>query len=120
MDAAWIYRVQAKEHDMNTSIKVLALASLLVGAAALAQDPPKTDTPKTDTPQTSTTDNAADNQWPDFATLDKNGDGSISKDEAKAQSLLASRFQEIDRDADGKLSAAEYNGARKHMMAPNP
>ncbi|HEY7377087.1 MAG TPA: EF-hand domain-containing protein [Steroidobacteraceae bacterium] len=97
---------------MNTSIKALVLASaaLLAGAAAFAQETPKAAAP----------DAASANAWPDFATLDKNGDGAISKDEAKAQSLLASRFQEVDRDGDGKLSAAEYGGARKHMQAPNP
>jgi EF hand len=103
-------RVSKQGADMNTSIKVLVLASLLVGAAAVAQETPKTASP----------DAASDNAWPDFATLDKNGDGSITKEEAKTQSLLASRFQEVDRDGDGKLSAAEYDGARKHMTAPNP
>ena len=90
---------------MNGVMKVAALAAVLAWSAAFADDA-----------KTST----GNNEWPEFSTLDQNGDGNISKDEAKAQSLLASRYSEIDNDMDGKLSAEEYNKARDHMQAPNP
>jgi EF hand len=90
---------------MNGAMKVVALAAVLACSAAFADDA-----------KTST----GNNEWPEFSALDENGDGNISKDEAKAQSLLASRYSEIDNDMDGKLSAEEYNKARDHMKAPNP
>jgi EF hand len=95
-----------KEHAMNGAMKVAALAAVLACPVAFAED--------------TTTTATGNNEWPEFSTLDQNGDGNISKDEAKAQSLLASRFSEVDKDMDGKLSADEYNGARNHMKAPNP
>ena len=87
---------------MNGTIKVAALAALLVSAAAFAEDP------NTDT------------ALPDFATLDTNGDGAISKDEAREQSLVASRFGELDGDKNGKLSSDEYKKAVDRSKAPNP
>ena len=91
---------------MNGAMKVAALAAVLACSVAFADDTTKATT--------------GNNEWPEFSTLDKNGDGNISKDEAKAQSLLASRYSEIDNDMDGKVSAEEYNKARDHMKAPNP
>ena len=91
---------------MNGAMKVAALAAVLACSTALAGE--------------ETTKATGNNEWPEFSTLDTNGDGNISKDEAKAQSLLASRYSEIDNDMDGKLSAEEYNKARDHMKAPNP
>ena len=90
---------------MNGSIKVAALAAMLTCAAAFAGEKAT---------------EATTNEWPEFSALDQNGDGSISKDEAKAQSLLASRFSEVDDDRDGRLSATEYNKARDYTKAPNP
>jgi hypothetical protein len=91
-----------KELDMNGTIKVAVLAALWVSAPAFAEDP------KTDT------------ALPDFATLDTNGDGAISKDEAREQSLVASRFGELDGDKNGKLSSDEYKKAVDRSKAPNP
>ena len=92
---------------MNGTIKVAALAALLVSAAAFGADP---STDKTDT----------ENALPDFSTLDTNGDGAISKDEARAQSWVASRYGELDGDKNGKLSSDEYKKAVDMSKAPNP
>ncbi len=43
-----------------------------------------------------------------FSDLDKNGDGHISRDEAK-DATWANRFTEADKDNDGRLSQSEFN-----------
>ncbi|WP_368564369.1 hypothetical protein [Pseudoxanthomonas sp. UTMC 1351] len=43
-----------------------------------------------------------------FEELDANGDNAISKDEAAVDPALAQAFDTLDKDADGKLSPAEY------------
>jgi hypothetical protein len=122
---------------MKGTIKIAALAALLTTGAAFAQgqypdpatQPQNPQTPATtpsepaDSSATTPTDSsttATDNEWPDFGTLDANGDGKISQDEAKSQSLIASRFSEIDGDKDGSLSTDEYQKAQKLSKAPNP
>jgi hypothetical protein len=42
----------------------------------------------------------------DFAAFDANGDGKLSKDEAKADASL--NFKELDRNGDGSVSRGEY------------
>ena len=46
-----------------------------------------------------------------FNALDKNGDGYLSRAEAKGDPRLASNFKAADRNHDGKLSRAEYRAA---------
>jgi hypothetical protein len=43
-----------------------------------------------------------------FSALDKNGDGHISRDEAK-DATWSNRFTELDKDNDGRLSQSEFN-----------
>jgi Ca2+-binding EF-hand superfamily protein len=45
---------------------------------------------------------------PSFSSLDKNGDGKISRAEAKADAALSKKFKELDTDKDGSLSMSEY------------
>jgi hypothetical protein len=53
-----------------------------------------------------------------FKSLDKNGDGFISKDEARG-SPHDKDFAKLDKDGDGKLSRAEHAAAPEHGgMAP--
>ena len=47
---------------------------------------------------------------------DTNGDGLISRDEAKAFPRLAERFEAIDADRDGQLSRDELRFARAQAM----
>ena len=44
-----------------------------------------------------------------FDRLDRNGDGYISRDEAKDAEELQTRFTELDTNNDGKLSREEYD-----------
>lgn len=50
---------------------------------------------------------------PDFAALDRNHDGYISKAEANGEREIAKRFAQFDRDGDGRLSLDEYVAAKE-------
>jgi hypothetical protein len=92
---------------MHGTIKVAALAALLVSAAAYGADP-------------STDKSDSKNALPEFSTLDANGDGAISNEESREQSWVASRFGELDGDKNGKLSKDEYTKALELSKPPNP
>jgi hypothetical protein len=51
-----------------------------------------------------------------FKSMDKNGDGFISKDEAKGTPHDGD-FASLDKDGDGKLSAEEHANAKEHVAA---
>lgn len=74
---------------MNAKSKLLT-AMLLVPLAALAAEAPPAD----------------------FKTIDRNGDGYLSRDEVQAvvPQILAV-FDRVDGDKDGKLNPAEYDAA---------
>jgi hypothetical protein len=46
-----------------------------------------------------------------FNSFDANKDGSLSREEARASSLLASQFDQLDKDGDGRLSVEELGAA---------
>ena len=50
----------------------------------------------------------------EFAALDKNKDGKVSKDEVPADDALAAHFSMLDTDKDGSLSKTEF--AKHHQM----
>jgi hypothetical protein len=124
------------------AIRLAVLSALLASGAALAQEPntqPEQQQPSATeqtqpampsateqtpapTEQTQATDQSTQttDQWPEFSALDTNGDGSINRDEVKAQSMVASRFGVMDGDGDGKLSSDEYQKGRDQSKAPNP
>jgi hypothetical protein len=87
---------------MNAIIKVTALAAVLTAGAAFAQQTPP---PASSAP-------SADTSSMDYSKLDANGDGVISKDEAKGDANLSAQFSTLDTDHDGKLSAAELAKAK--------
>ena len=51
-----------------------------------------------------------------FKAMDKNGDGFISKDEAKGTPHAAD-FATLDKNGDGKLSPEEHFNAKEHVAA---
>ena len=85
-----------------TLTKVAALAAVLSVSAAFAQDNPATQ------PSAQSSEQSAD-----YSKLDKNGDGSISKDEAKMDPTLSAKFSDLDKDANGSLSTTELSAAKK-------
>lgn len=54
-----------------------------------------------------------------FADMDKNHDGSVSKDELSASDMLYQHFSVADTDGNGKLSEAEVTKHRADMAASN-
>lgn len=57
---------------------------------------------------------------PGTARLDINRDGLISREEAKASSELSSRFNELDKNGDGSLSAEELSGSGPGASGSSP
>ena len=53
-------------------------------------------------------------QW---ARADRNGDGRLSREEARAMPKLAAGFDAIDRNADGFLDADEVRASRRRPKA---
>lgn len=51
-----------------------------------------------------------------FTSMDKNGDGVISKEEATGTPHAAD-FATLDKDGDGKLSRKEHANAKEHVAA---
>lgn len=51
-----------------------------------------------------------------WAEMDKDGNGSLSKDEAAANKSLADIFDQADGDTDGQLSGDEY----RNYLAAHP
>jgi hypothetical protein len=51
-----------------------------------------------------------------FKSMDKNGDGFISKEEA-AGTPHAADFASLDKNGDGKLSREEHSNAKEHVAA---
>ena len=85
---------------MKTRLILLCSAALLT-SAALADD-------KTDTKSGGDT----------FTTLDADGDGKISKEEAATNEHFAATFDRLDGNSDGFVSKREFR--RNTMKRPKP
>ncbi|HEV7633722.1 MAG TPA: hypothetical protein VGO41_12130 [Steroidobacteraceae bacterium] len=83
---------------MKKVLTAIALAGLT--GAAFAQAPVPAETAPTAPPEQAS-----------FQKLDTNRDGALSKIEASSDRMLQSNFDAADKNADGKLDAAEYRAA---------
>jgi len=99
---------------MKKSALLVALsAASLAGGIAFAQTQPDAAKPYgTDTkPGTTTTRPAMNDAGFSLAGLDKNRDGAVDKQEARASANLTAIFDKADTNKDGKLDAAELSAA---------
>jgi hypothetical protein len=92
---------------MTTKIRLAAAGLAMLGcAAAYARDQQPTATPG------KATGGAV---LPEFSTLDANGDGVISPEEARTQASLAAIFVDVDSNHNGRLDSLEYAEARNRL-----
>jgi len=93
---------------MKQKLIVIAIAAALP-LSALAQN--GNPTSPSGSPSKAPMEKAAPGGAQGSSSLDANKDGFISREEAKASATISSRFNELDKDHDGKLSAQELSGA---------
>lgn len=102
---------------MNTP-RLLLPAAMLCAASlpAFAQETGKVTLDEHGTPVTVTSeepDSIRGGYHIDFATLDRNHDGFISRQEAQANPTLAREFDALDTHHSGRLSKAQLEGWMK-------
>ena len=91
--------------------------SILAAALAVAFAFPLAATAGTDKDKSTSANGANDGGAAAmFKSMDKNGDGFISKEEA-AGTPHAKEFAKLDKNADGKLSREEHAAAPEHAKA---
>jgi|SRR3569623_197361 len=93
---------------MRSKLILGLIAGLCTAGAALAQSAPPMQQPQA---------NPHAKPQRNFQTLDKNGDGVLSRDEAAGHKWLSKEFDKIDADKDGKLSADELRNYRATARA---
>ncbi|MGH8026994.1 MAG: EF-hand domain-containing protein [Pseudoxanthomonas sp.] len=88
----------------KTLLTLAVLTALAAGTAFAATTTPAPSAP------------AADGQQAPRAKLDSNGDGGVDRAEAAQHPRLAGKFDELDKNKDGKLTKDEMprHGERKH------
>jgi hypothetical protein len=91
----------------------IGLATLLAAPFALAQDDNTSATSQGATARQPMSPLNSDMSQATFTHLDKNRDGRISVDEARADSSFKSRFSAMDSDHNGYVSSSELGTARK-------
>jgi len=96
---------------MKKSVLVALSAASLAGGIAFAQTQPETTRPATETkPETTRPAMDVDAGF-GLAQLDRNKDGLVDKQEARASAKLAAIFYKADTNKDGKLDVAELSAA---------
>ncbi|HJT99327.1 MAG TPA: EF-hand domain-containing protein [Rhodanobacteraceae bacterium] len=97
---------------MITTIRILALSSLLVSAACYAQVSPPEPSRATGTAG----EGKAMTGDADWDALDSNKDGYLTKEELQGTPALVHNFAKIDTNGDGKVSMDEWKtyGHDKH------
>lgn len=103
----------------KSALLVTLSAASLAGGIAFAQTQPQSTRPATDskpettrpaTPETTRPAKDVDASF-SLTQLDRNKDGSVDKQEARASAKLAGIFDKADINKDGKLDAAELSAA---------
>lgn len=107
---------------MKSKLIVLAIAAVFP-LSALAQQTPSSParTPESQSPPGSQTPNApgAPKQYGSggpssgSVNLDTNNDGFVSREEAKKSSEVSRKFNDLDKDGDGKLSTKEMDSSSR-------
>lgn len=98
-----------------------AVAFLLPVAGALAQNAPQPPGDTQPQPQTSPTEpspSQGSQQGATFDSLDTNGDGKISREEAAANANVSDQFSRYDQNGDGYIERSEVSAAN-HPPADN-
>lgn len=100
-----------------------AVAALLPFAAAVAQDPPA-QSPQSD-PSAQSDPSTQQSTQPTqrgatFESLDTNGDGRISKEEAAANQNVLDQFSRYDKDGNGFIERAEVTNTNKSPSGESP
>jgi Ca2+-binding EF-hand superfamily protein len=87
-----------------------AVAALLPLAGAFAQSPPPQTDPSTQPAQES---QQPQQQGATFESLDKDGDGKISKAEAASNANVSQQFSRYDKNGDGFIEKEEVSSSNK-------
>ena len=90
---------------------VAAMGALAPLAAAVAQTPDQAPAPDTTAVPQSQTETPSSQKGSSFDSLDKNGDGRISKEEAAADENVTAQFSRYDKNGDGYIDRAEVSQA---------
>src|SRR5690606_1611763 len=109
---------QNQEALMRTMTTVLAASLLSFQGIALAQESgtqsaqdPRPEQEREGIPATNHQARTMDDIKSDrFSELDEDGDGSISREEAEAETKLTDNWSTYDEDGDGSLNPQEYSG----------
>jgi hypothetical protein len=104
---------------MRSLLSIIALTTAIVAPATFAADqaPPPPREPPGQYDKGSPSKDQMDHSKmaaADFASLVKNKDGKITRDEVPADSPLARHFAMLDTEKDGSLSKAEFD--KLHSM----
>ena len=91
---------------LGLAVLPVVLAGATLTAYAQTKDPSAAESPS------AIKDKAASGESP-FKRADANGDGKISKEEAAKVPGLAARFDELDKNKDGVLTADELTASPK-------
>ena len=97
-----------------TSIIALAAACALTLGVHAQGTTPSSPSPSTSTPPSNMAPGTPLSDpftGKSFSSVDTNGDGFISREEAAKAQGFVGRFEELDKDGDGKLSQTETNAA---------
>ena len=102
-------RLSRQEVSGSRSAAVVPPVSSPARTVAVA-DPPASSRPPKAHPRNPVDRSVTDPGVATFNSFDANRDGYVTREEARESSELSRRFNELDRDGDGKLSLREVTG----------